>query len=45
MSLSVPIEGGVTGLTARVRIPARLQTLGQWLQRKLFNFYNAWKAS
>ncbi|MEE9125968.1 MAG: hypothetical protein V3U11_02405, partial [Planctomycetota bacterium] len=42
---SVPIEGGVTGLTARVRIPARLQTLGEWLQRKLFNFYNAWKAS
>ena len=42
---SVPIPGGVTGLTARVRVPARLQTLGQWLRYKLFHFYNAWKMS
>ena len=42
---SVPIPGGVTGLTARVRIPARLQTLGDWVRYQLFHFYNAWKMS
>ena len=42
---SVPIDGGVTGLTARVRIPARTETFGGWLRRKLHNFYNTWKMS
>lgn len=42
---SVPIEGGVTGLTARVRIPARIQTLGEWVQQTLFWFYSSWKMS
>ncbi len=42
---SVPIPGGVTGLTARVRIPARLQTLGEWLQHMLSRFYFSWKMS
>jgi len=42
---SVPIPGGVTGLTARVRIPARLQTLGEWVHQTLSRFYFSWKMS
>jgi len=42
---SVPLETGATGLTGRVRLQARTETLGAWIRRKVLGFYNAWKLS
>ena len=33
------------GLTARVRLPARVETLGNWTHRWILTLYNAWRMS
>ena len=42
---SVPLQARGTGLTARVRLPARAEFLGSWLQHRLLTFLNAWRMS
>lgn len=42
---SVPLEARGTGLTAKVRLPARVQLLGDWVHRRLLAFLNAWRMS
>jgi hypothetical protein len=40
---SLPL--GLTGMTARVRLGGRIETLGSWLRRKAFALYQAWQIS
>jgi putative peptide zinc metalloprotease protein len=42
---SVPVDGSGAGLTAAVRFKARVETLGDWAQRRLLNFLNNWRMS
>ncbi|MFK7741461.1 MAG: hypothetical protein AB8H80_14180 [Planctomycetota bacterium] len=42
---SIPIEARGSGLTARVRLPARIQLLGGWVQRRVLMFLNTWRMS
>lgn len=34
---------GVAGMTARVRLTGRIETLGAWLRRKVLAFYQTWQ--
>lgn len=38
-----PPPMGLSGMTARVRLAGRLETLGAWMRRKVMVFYNQWK--
>ncbi len=38
-----PPPMGRSGMTARVRLAGRLETLGAWVRRKAINFYQNWK--
>ena len=40
----IPLER-TAGLTARVCIPAQIETIGQWIYRQMTHFYNAWRMS
>lgn len=42
---AVPLESRGTGLTARVRLPARVQLLGEWVQKRVLSFLDAWRMS
>ncbi len=42
---SAPMEMGGSGLTSRVRLDARVETLAGWMRRTVLNFVNAWKMS
>jgi hypothetical protein len=42
---SVPLRARGSGLTARVRLPARVEVLGKWFQHRLQAFLNAWQMS
>ena len=42
---SAPLADGGSGLVARVRFHARVQTLGEWLRWQFLSFVNAWKMS
>jgi putative peptide zinc metalloprotease protein len=42
---SVPMHARGAGLTARVLLPARVEVLGTWLQRRVLSFWNAWRMS
>lgn len=39
----IPLDGRGAGLTARVELPARVELLGYWLQRRLLSFLNSWR--
>ena len=41
---NLPLTGHA-GLTAEVRMKARVETLGDWLRRNVLGFYNAWRMS
>lgn len=41
----VPLEAQGTGLTAHVRLPARVEMLGSWARRRLLSFWNSWLMS
>ncbi|MFK7742250.1 MAG: site-2 protease family protein [Planctomycetota bacterium] len=38
-----PLPGAGSGLTARVRLPARSQTIGDWIQRSVLSFFYNWR--
>ncbi|HLQ38171.1 MAG TPA: hypothetical protein VK348_10235 [Planctomycetota bacterium] len=40
---SVPLEAAGSGLTAWVRLQARTETLGGWLQHRFLSFLNRWR--
>ena len=40
-----PPPMGRSGMTARVRLAGRLETLGAWVRRKAIAFYQNWKMS
>jgi len=42
---AVPMQAQGSGLTARVLLPARVEVLGAWLQRRACSFWNAWRMS
>ncbi|PIE25603.1 MAG: hypothetical protein CSA62_00700 [Planctomycetota bacterium] len=39
------LDTGQLGVTASVRIPSEMETLGSWLQRQLYSLYHVWKMS
>ena len=40
---SVPMASRGDGLTARVRLPARVELFGGWVQRRVLTFLNSWR--
>jgi multidrug resistance efflux pump len=42
---SMPLGSRGAGLTARVRMEARVEVLGAWLKRRVLGFVNAWRMS
>jgi len=42
---TIPAGGLGAGLTAAVRIPARVETLGDWARRGLLTFFHNWRMS
>ena len=42
---SVPLQARGAGLTARVRLPARVELLGKWIRHRALKFVNAWLMS
>ena len=42
---SAPPHNARAGLTARVRMLARMETLGGWARRWMLNLYNSWRMS
>jgi putative peptide zinc metalloprotease protein len=42
---SVPMHARGAGLTASVRLPARVELLGKWIRHRLLHFLNAWQMS
>ena len=42
---AMPLGARGAGLTARVRVSARVEVLGAWIKRRLLSFVNAWRMS